>query len=104
MKLLLLTMLPLAGVALAAPPKPSIVLVHGAFADASSWSKVIPILERDGYYVTAVQIPLTSLAADIATTKRVLDTQKDPVVVVRHSYGGRRQERQVARLCGGICP
>src|SRR5215468_7879251 len=88
MKLLLLAMLPLAAVALAAPPKPSIILVHGAFADASGWSKIIPILEHDGYYVTAVQIPLTSLADDVATTKRVLDAQKDPVVVVGHSYGG----------------
>jgi len=88
MKLLLLAMLPLAAVALAAPPKSSIVLVHGAFADASGWSKIITILEHDGYYVTAVQIPLTSLADDIATTKRVLDAQKDPVVVVGHSYGG----------------
>ena len=65
-----------------------IVLVHGAFADASGWSKLIPILERDGYYVTAVQIPLTSLADDVATTKRVLDAQKGPAVVVGHSYGG----------------
>ena len=94
MKLLLLAMLPLAAFALAAvalaaaPSKTSIVLVHGAFADASGWSKIIPILERDGYYVTAVQIPLTSLADDVATTKRVLDAQKDPVVVVGHSYGG----------------
>ena len=88
MKLLLLAMLPLAALALAAAPKPSIVLVHGAFADASGWAKIIPILEHDGYYVTAVQIPLTSLGDDIATTKRVLDAQKDPVVVVGHSYGG----------------
>jgi pimeloyl-ACP methyl ester carboxylesterase len=68
--------------------KPAIVLVHGAFADASSWSKVIPILQNDGYYVTAVQIPLTSLPDDVATTKRVIDAQKGPVVVVGHSYAG----------------
>ena len=68
--------------------KPAIVLVHGAFADASSWSKVIPILQKDGYYVTAVQIPLTSLEDDIAVTKRVIDAQKGPVVVVGHSYAG----------------
>src|SRR5215470_6827923 len=68
--------------------KPAIVLVHGAFADASSWSKVIPILEKDGYYVTAVQIPLTSLPDDVAVTKRVIDAQKGPVVVVGHSYAG----------------
>src|SRR3954454_14760746 len=68
--------------------KPAIVLVHGAFADASSWAKVIPILEKDGYYVTAVQIPLTSLPDDVAVTKRVIDAQKGPVVVVGHSYAG----------------
>jgi len=68
--------------------KPTIVLVHGAFADASSWSKVIPILQKDGYYVTAVQIPLTSLPDDVAVTKRVIDAQKGPVVVVGHSYAG----------------
>lgn len=68
--------------------KPSIVLVHGAFANASSWSRVIPLLEREGYYVIAVENPLTSLPEDIATTKRVIDAQKGPVVVVGHSYGG----------------
>ena len=68
--------------------KPAIVLVHGAFADASSWSRVIPILQKDGYYVTAVQIPLTSLEDDVAVTKRVIDAQKGPVVVVGHSYAG----------------
>jgi pimeloyl-ACP methyl ester carboxylesterase len=68
--------------------KPSIVLVHGAFADATSWQHVIPLLERDGYTVTAVQNPLTSLPDDIATTKRVIDAQKGPIVVVGHSYGG----------------
>lgn len=57
MKLMLVTLLAVASVAAAPRPKPSIVLVHGAFADASSWAKVIPILERDGYEVTAVQIP-----------------------------------------------
>src|SRR5215471_2886430 len=69
-------------------PKPAIVLVHGAFADASGWSRVIPILQRDGYSVTAVQIPLTSLADDVATAKRAVDSQKGPVVLVGHSYGG----------------
>jgi pimeloyl-ACP methyl ester carboxylesterase len=68
--------------------KPAIVLIHGAFADASSWSKVSPILHKDGYYVTAVQIPLTSLEDDVAVTKRVIDAQKGPVVVVGHSYAG----------------
>lgn len=68
--------------------KPTIVLVHGAFADGSSWHRVIPLLEKDGYYVIAVQNPLSSLDDDIATTKRVIDAQKGPVVVVGHSYGG----------------
>ena len=72
----------------AAAPKPAIVLVHGAFADASSWAKIIPILEKDGYFVTAVQIPLTSLPDDVAAAKRVIDAQKGPVVVVGHSYAG----------------
>src|SRR5256712_3424163 len=72
----------------AASTKPTIVLVHGAFADGSSWSKVIPILQRDGYTVIAVQNPLTSFAADVETTKRVVDAQTGPVVLVGHSYGG----------------
>jgi pimeloyl-ACP methyl ester carboxylesterase len=84
----LLLPLAAAAVGLTETTKPTIVLVHGAFADASGWSKVIPILETDGYSVTAVQIPLSSLDDDIATTKRVIDAQKGPVVVVGHSYGG----------------
>jgi pimeloyl-ACP methyl ester carboxylesterase len=68
--------------------KPTIVLVHGAFADGSSWARVIPLLENDGYTVIAVQNPLTSLTDDVATTKRVIEAQKRPVVVVGHSYGG----------------
>jgi pimeloyl-ACP methyl ester carboxylesterase len=68
--------------------KPSIVLVHGAFADATSWQHVIPLLERDGYTVTAVQNALTSLPEDVATTKQVIDAQKGSVVVIGHSYGG----------------
>ena len=68
--------------------KPTIVLVHGAFADGSSWSKVIPILQRAGYNVIAVQNPLTSLDADMETTKRALAMQMGPVVLVGHSYGG----------------
>jgi len=70
--------------------KPRIVLVHGAFADATGWQHVIPPLEQHGYVVTAVQNPLISLDNDIATTKRVLDAQaqKGPVIAVGHSYGG----------------
>jgi pimeloyl-ACP methyl ester carboxylesterase len=52
--------------------KPSIVLVHGAWADATSWQHVIPLLESDGYTVTAVQNTLTSLPDDVATTKRAI--------------------------------
>lgn len=68
--------------------KATIVLVHGAFADANCWSKIIPALEKSGYSVIAVQNPLTSLEQDAATTRRVIDAQKGPVIVVGHSYGG----------------
>jgi pimeloyl-ACP methyl ester carboxylesterase len=81
-------MLSAAAVAAAQTPQKAVVLVHGAFADASGWSRIIPILEKEGYFVTAVQIPLTSLADDVATAKRVVDAQKGPVVLVGHSYGG----------------
>ena len=77
------------GTTAAAPAaKPTIVLVHGAFADATGWQHVIPIFERDGYNVIAVQNPLSSFAADVETTKRLIDAQQGPVVVVGHSYGG----------------
>jgi pimeloyl-ACP methyl ester carboxylesterase len=72
----------------AAATKPKIVLVHGAFADASGWDAVIRILQAKGYDVTAVQNPLNSYAADIETTKRVIDAQAGPTVVAAHSYGG----------------
>src|SRR6266404_963433 len=72
----------------AATAKPTIVLVHGAFADGTGWQRVIPTLQRDGYEVIAVQNPLASLAGDVETTKRVIDAQKGPVVLVGHSYGG----------------
>ena len=71
-----------------AAAKPTIVLVHGAFADASGWQSVILQLQQDGYKVVAVQNPLTSLPNDVETTKRLIDAQKGPVVVVAHSYGG----------------
>lgn len=74
--------------AAAAAAKPTIVLVHGAFANASSWARVIPLLQRDGYSVVAVENPLTSLETDIATTRRVIEAQAGPVVAVGHSYGG----------------
>jgi pimeloyl-ACP methyl ester carboxylesterase len=66
----------------------NIVLVHGAFADGSSWAKVIPILEAEGYHVVAVQNPLTSLADDVAATKRILALQDGPTILVGHSWGG----------------
>jgi pimeloyl-ACP methyl ester carboxylesterase len=68
--------------------KPSIVLVHGAWADGSSWSDVIAALQADGYRATAPQFPLTSLAADVARLREVLEFQDGPVVVAGHSYGG----------------
>jgi pimeloyl-ACP methyl ester carboxylesterase len=73
-------------------PRPAaaknVVLVHGAWADGSSWSRVIPLLEAKGLSVTAVQIPLTSLADDVATTRRALAKQKGPTILVGHSYAG----------------
>src|SRR5712671_7068238 len=68
--------------------KPTIVLVHGAWADGSSWSAVIESLQADGYTVTAPQFPETSLAADVARLRQVLRRQTGPTVVVGHSYGG----------------
>jgi len=66
----------------------NIVLVHGAFADGTSWSKIIPLLEAKGYHVVAVQNPLTSLADDVAATKRIIALQDGPVILVGHSWGG----------------
>ncbi len=71
-----------------AADRPTVVLVHGAFADGSAWARVIPLLERDGYPVVAVQNPLTAFDADVANTRRVIDAQPGPVVAVGHSYGG----------------
>jgi len=71
-----------------APAVKNIVLVHGAFADGSSWIKVIPILQAKGYNVTAVQNPLTSFADDVAATNRALALQDGPVILVGHSWGG----------------
>ena len=72
----------------AAPAPTTVVLVHGVWADGSSWDKVIPLLLAKGLKVVAVQNPLTSLADDVAATKRVLDAQAGPVVLVGHSWGG----------------
>jgi len=66
----------------------TVVLVHGAFADGSSWDKVIPLLQAKGLKVVAVQNPLTSLADDVAAAQRVIDAQTGRVVLVGHSWGG----------------
>jgi pimeloyl-ACP methyl ester carboxylesterase len=68
--------------------KASIVLVHGGFVDGSGWEGVYRILKNDGYRVSIVQNPTTSLADDVAATKRVIAQQEGPVVLVGHSYGG----------------
>ena len=72
----------------AADAPPSVVLVHGAFADGSDWARVIPLLQARGVHVTAVQNPLTSLADDVAATRRAIDAQPGKVVLVGHSWGG----------------
>jgi len=66
----------------------NIVLVHGAWADGSSWSKIIPLLQAKGLNVTAVQNPLTSIADDVAATHRIINAQDGPVLLAGHSYGG----------------
>lgn len=66
----------------------NVVLVHGLYADASSWSEVIPLLQNAGMHVTAVQNPLTSLANDAEATRRILALQDGPTVLAAHSYGG----------------
>jgi pimeloyl-ACP methyl ester carboxylesterase len=71
-----------------AQSKPTIVLVHGAFADAAGWSDVIARLQKRGFNAVAVENPLTGLSADVATTKRLVDAQPGEVVLVGHSYGG----------------
>jgi pimeloyl-ACP methyl ester carboxylesterase len=68
--------------------KPTVVLVHGAFADATSFQELISLLQERHYPTVAVQNTLTSLDADIATTKRLIDAQHGPVIVLGHSYGG----------------
>lgn len=89
----ILAALILAGTAVSASsetalPKPTIVLVHGAFADSSSWDGVITILEKDGYPVVAAANPLRSVKGDAGYISDVLSGIKSPVVLVGHSYGG----------------
>lgn len=78
----------LSGAAVAGPAKPTIVLVHGAFADSSSWNGVITILQKDGYKTVAVANPLRSVSNDARTVSDVVGSIKGPVVLVGHSYGG----------------
>jgi pimeloyl-ACP methyl ester carboxylesterase len=66
----------------------NVVLVHGAWADGSSWSKLIPILQANGLHAVAVQNPLSSIADDVASTNRLINAQDGPVLLVGHSYGG----------------
>lgn len=68
--------------------KPNVVLVHGAWADGSSWSAVIELLQAKGYPVIAPQFPETSLADDVARLRQVLARQTGPVIIAGHSYGG----------------
>jgi len=79
----------------------NIVLVHGAWADGSSWSGVIERLQKLGYNVTAPQFPLTSLANDVARLREVLALQNGPTIVAGHSYGGQtlmNASRSIATL------
>ena len=78
----------LEGAPTAAPTVKNVVLVHGAFADGSSYAKVIPLLEAKGLHVTAVQNPLSSLGDDVAATKRAIANQDGPVILVGHSWAG----------------
>jgi pimeloyl-ACP methyl ester carboxylesterase len=71
-----------------AAPKPTIVLVHGAWADASSWNAEVDALQRDGYVVRAIDNPLRGLTSDAEEVKDFLSTIKGPIVLVGHSYGG----------------
>src|ERR1700734_1089533 len=79
--------------------RPNIILVHGAWADGSSWSGVIERLQADGYHVTAPQFPLTGLADDVARLRQVLELQDGPAVVAGPSYGG-----QVLTALGADAP
>jgi len=72
----------------AAEPKPVIVLVHGAFADASSWNRVVAILEKDGYRVVAAANPLRGVGSDARYVSDIVGGIPSPVVLVGHSYGG----------------
>src|SRR5262249_36809817 len=68
--------------------KPTIVLVHGAFAESASWESVIPFLTKDGYRVIAAANPLRSVASDASEISSLVSTIQGPVILVGHSYGG----------------
>jgi pimeloyl-ACP methyl ester carboxylesterase len=90
-KLAIALMLSISSTMAHAEPKPAakdIVIVHGALVDGSGWRAVYDILSRDGFHVTIVQEPLSGLTDDVEATKRALDQQTGPVVLVGHSYGG----------------
>lgn len=72
----------------AAPPARNVVLVHGLFADGSSWSEVIPLLQARGFNVTSVQNPLTTLPDAVAACRKVLDRQDGPTILAGHSFSG----------------
>jgi pimeloyl-ACP methyl ester carboxylesterase len=76
----------------------NVVLIHGAWADGSSWAEVIPLLQAAGLTVTAVQNPLTSLADSVAATRRVLALQDGPTVLVAHARCRRRLRRAFAEV------
>jgi len=76
------------GNACAQPAKPTIILVHGAFADSSSWNGVVAILEKDGYSVVAAANPLRGVKSDAGYVADILASIKSPVILVGHSYGG----------------
>ncbi|MDF8357476.1 alpha/beta fold hydrolase [Ensifer adhaerens] len=78
----------LSGGAVAQPAKPTVVLVHGAFADASSWNGVTKILQKNGFTVVAAANPLRSVAGDAAYVSDIISSIKGSVVLVGHSYGG----------------
>src|SRR3984893_11765747 len=70
------------------PRAANVILVHGAWANGASWSKVIPVLVGRGLRVTAVALPLTSLKDDVATVERAIALENGPTILVGHSYGG----------------
>jgi hypothetical protein len=82
------TLAPASTTAAGGPAVKNVVLVHGAFADGSGWRGVWDLLTAQGYRVSIVQNPLTSLADDVAATRRVLDQQDGPTLLVGHSWGG----------------